>query len=72
MKGIGPKISLCIWRCKVINGGNPKWGKKVLVVDIYAPNENKELFYEEIQKEIVRREYEEYCILGDFDAIFDS
>ena len=40
-------------------------------MNIQVPNENQEMFYDYLQKEMARREYEDYCILGAINAISD-
>ena len=42
-----------------------------MVVNIYAPNDNQKAFFENLYNETKLREYEECCIVGDFNAVFD-
>uniref|UniRef100_A0A8C6XRB0 exodeoxyribonuclease III n=1 Tax=Naja naja TaxID=35670 RepID=A0A8C6XRB0_NAJNA len=43
--------------------------KKMLLTMIYAPNEKQEKFYTKLYRKLVEREYENICLLGDFNAI---
>lgn len=43
---------------------------KCLVVSLYAPNALQEIFYEDINIELIKKEYE-YCLIGDLNAVFD-
>lgn len=44
---------------------------KCLVVNLYAPNTTQENFYAALNCELIIKQYEEYCLMGDFNAVFD-
>lgn len=46
--------------------------KKTLVIGIYAPNDKQETFYRKLYKEPIIREYENICLVGDFNGIADT
>lgn len=45
--------------------------KKCLTVNLYVPNTAQEKIYAKLHTELVNKEYEEYCFVGDFNAVFD-
>lgn len=45
--------------------------QKILIVNIYAPNEKQENFFIKLHEEIRKLKYQDYVIIGDFNAIFD-
>lgn len=48
-----------------------KQNQKCLVVNVYAPNISQENFYEQFNTELMKKEYDEHCLVGDFNAVFD-
>ena len=42
------------------------------MIAIYAPNSKQEKFYCKLYKTILEKEYQNICILGDFNAIVDE
>lgn len=45
--------------------------KKVIVVGIYTPNNNKHEFYKELNKKLADYNYENMIFIGDFNGIID-
>lgn len=46
--------------------------QKLLIVNIYAPNEKQEPFFSKLYEELQKLNYQDYLIIGDFNAIFDK
>lgn len=44
---------------------------KILIVNIYAPNKNQDNFFQRLKETLNNLEYQDCCILGDFNAVFD-
>ena len=49
-----------------------KEGEKILLVNIYAPNEAQGNFYSQLKNQLVQRPEQKICIMGDFNAIIDK
>ena len=49
-----------------------KEGEKVLLVNIYAPNEAQGKFYFQLKNQLVQRSEQKICIMGDFNAVIDK
>lgn len=46
--------------------------KKMLIVNVYAPNSKQERFYQNLKEELQKYDYQEYCVIGDFNAVYDK
>lgn len=46
--------------------------KKILIINIYAPNGAKALFFKEIQKRIESNMHEHIVLVGDFNGTIDN
>lgn len=45
--------------------------RKILLVVIYAPNQNQQDFLKKIHNKIIELDYEDICLIGDYNAIVD-
>ena len=43
-----------------------------MIINLYAPNGNQQNFYKEHQQILTNRNDEEYCVMGDFSAVFNN
>lgn len=45
--------------------------RKILLVVIYAPNQNQQDFLKKIHNKIIELDYEDICLIGDYNVIVD-
>uniref|UniRef100_A0A8D0CE79 Uncharacterized protein n=1 Tax=Salvator merianae TaxID=96440 RepID=A0A8D0CE79_SALMN len=46
-------------------------GIKILILGIYAPNTKKQNFFEDLRNSILALDYENWCLLGDWNGVID-
>uniref|UniRef100_A0A8D0E753 Uncharacterized protein n=1 Tax=Salvator merianae TaxID=96440 RepID=A0A8D0E753_SALMN len=46
-------------------------GIKILILGIYAPNTEKQKFFEDLRDKILTLDYENWCLLGDWNVVID-
>lgn len=46
--------------------------KTCLILNIYAPNQNQNDFYEKVRKVIADQIFDEVCVIGDFNAVYED
>ena len=64
-KRVGSEIGFCLGGWKITDGGNFQGGrKKILLVNMYAPNEAQYKFYLELKNRLIQRSGQKICIMG--------
>lgn len=67
---LNPKLILEDDEARMIMVEVQKEQRKFLIINIYAPNEKQEAFFEKLKEETQKLNYQDFLIIGDFKCNF--